>query len=804
MKFWRSAEWQRISKLRGLKLLLVGITLIPSIYAVIFLSSLWDAYGKVDNLPVAIVNQDKAAKINGKTQHLGTDLTDKLMKDQPLKLREVSAQKAKDGLKQGHYYMTITIPSDFTKNAGSLLDKKPTTSKIAIAHNAGQSFIAEKMTSSAADKIQASVTKSLQKVYNETILSATNSSQKGFQSGSHGANQLNNGLGQLADGSAKLHDGAQTLTSGTSTLANGLSQYTNGVSQANGGSNKLVNGADSAASGANKLASGTSQLAKSAPQLESGSQQLAAGAQQLADQLRAVSDQIDTQQKAKASDLKALDNGLQQLTGGLNDLKSTLNNIPTTTVNVDNGAITAASNQLNTSLTGSAVAGAKMKAQFGQLMKDPAFAAFLAKNPSAAKQFQDISQTSDQLNTGLVASGAAAKNLQSSLEPLQKALPALKNLQSQLTTVLPKLQQLSQGAQATSAAQQAIKTLNGSLITISSGLSQQAVPGAQKLATGAATLNAGQKQVTAASSQLNTGANQLASGNSQLAAGTSQLNSGLGQLSAKNAQLNSGAGQLNSGAQQLTTGTAQATSALNEAQSGTKTLAEKLATGAIQLEAVHNDKSNVDALTQPTKSANTNLSNVANNGTGMAPYMMSVGLFVGMITLSTIYDFMTVAKKPRSGFARWADKQTVNFPVWIGQAVVMTTLLVLVDGLNAARPVMVFVVALVAAFSFNQLVLLFNVLFGKLGSGIMLVLMVLQLSASAGSYPIELSNGFFQAIHPWVPMTYSVHAFRETISIGGSVANDLTILLTIGVVSMVLTWGVYHWKLRHNQLIWAE
>ncbi|KAA8371380.1 YhgE/Pip domain-containing protein [Leuconostoc carnosum] len=793
MKFWRSAEWQRISKLRGLKLLLVGITLIPSIYAVIFLSSLWDAYGKVDNLPVAIVNQDKAAKINGETQHLGTDLMDKLMKDQPLKLREVSAQKAKDGLKQGHYYMTITIPSDFTKNAGSLLDKKPTTSKIAIAHNAGQSFIAEKMTSSAADKIQASVTKSLQKVYNETILSATNSSQKGFQSGSNGANQLNNGLGQLADGSAKLHDGAQTLTSGTSTLANGLSQYTNGVSQANGGSNKLVNGADSAASGANKLASGTSQLAKSAPQLESGSQQLATGAQQLADQLQKVSQGItDGQNNTETvTQLKSLDNGLTSVTDGLSQIEVMLNKIPNINVADSNSSMTSATETLKNGLTGAG-------SDIGEMANNSEFKSFLASHPDVKVEF-------DNLQSNLHNSSTAAGTLGTQLNALKEELNSLQRLQGNLTELKQAVQKLEKGSSAvTIGNREAIGKLNGSLTSVSNLLSQRFVPGAQKLATGAATLNAGQKQVTAASSQLNSGANQLASGNSQLAAGTSQLNSGLGQLSAKNAQLNSGAGQLNSGAQQLTTGTAQATSALNEAQSGTKTLAEKLATGAIQLEAVHNDKSNVDALTQPTKSANTNLSNVANNGTGMAPYMMSVGLFVGMITLSTIYDFMTVAKKPRSGFSWWADKQTVNFPVWIGQAVVMTTLLVLVDGLNAARPVMVFVVALVAAFSFNQLVLLFNVLFGKLGSGIMLVLMVLQLSASAGSYPIELSNGFFQAIHPWVPMTYSVHAFRETISIGGSVANDLTILLTIGVVSMVLTWGVYHWKLRHNQLIWAE
>ena len=76
MKFWKSAEWQRIGKFRGLKALLVGIAIIPSIYAVIFLSSLWNAYGNLNQLPVAIVNQDKSAQINGQTKHLGRDLTD--------------------------------------------------------------------------------------------------------------------------------------------------------------------------------------------------------------------------------------------------------------------------------------------------------------------------------------------------------------------------------------------------------------------------------------------------------------------------------------------------------------------------------------------------------------------------------------------------------------------------------------------------------------------------------------------------------------------------------------------------------
>lgn len=783
MKFWQSEEWQRISKLRGLKLLLIGIAMIPSIYAVIFLSSLWDTYGRLDHLPVAIVNNDQAAKINGKTQHLGQDLTDKLLREKPLKLQKVSSEQAREGLADGRYYMTITIPKNFTRNAGTLLSDEPKYAKIAIAQNAGQSFIAEKMTSSAAVKIQDSVNRSLQSVYNKTILSATTASQKGFLAGSDGARQLNNGLGQLADGSRQLNDGAQALSQGTSTLANGLAQYTQGVAQANGGAGQLASGAATAANGANQLAAGTSQLAQNAPKLAAGNQQVAAGAQQLATKLQELSDGIVQGQTASAPKLAQLEKGLDELTNSVNAI--TLPKTPDTQAMVQTGQ------DLQTGLQGIQTDAQ----QLGKIANNPKFQAFLAANPEIAQQF---GTTTNSLKGHLAQSGQAAASLANNLAQLKALLPQLDDFK----TELPKLQ--AGVAQAQAGNKAAIDGLNGSLTQLSQFLSQQFVPAAQQLATGAGQVSAGQQQVTTAASQLQAGAGQLAQGNGQLATGATQLNRGLGQLTAKNGQLTTGAGQLNQGAQQLTTGTAQAVSALGQAQDGTTTLAAKLADGAIQLERIHGRSANVKALTEPVKQTQKNYSNVDNNGTGMTPYMMSVGLFVGMITFSAIYDFVTVAKKPRSGFAWWADKQTVNIPVWIAQALILTTLLLWVDGLHPENVAMLYIVALVVAFAFNQFVLLFSIMFGKLGSGLMIIALVLQLSASAGSYPIELSNGFFQAIHPWMPMTYSVHAFREVISIGGHVGGDLAVLLTIGIVSMVLTWGVYHWKLQHNALIWPN
>ncbi|WP_349549548.1 YhgE/Pip domain-containing protein [Leuconostoc pseudomesenteroides] len=699
MKFWKSTEWQRVRKIRGLPLLLIGIALIPSLYAVIFLSSLWDAYGNVNKLPVAIVNQDRAAKINGKTQHLGNNLTKNLVDGKQLKIIKTTKSQAASGLKSGKYYMTITIPSDFTENSGTLLSSNPVQPEIKIAHNTGQGFIAEKMTTSAAEKLQTKVSQSLQKVYSQTLITAATASKDGFNTGSEGAIQLSSGISQLQDGTKQLQTGTTALQSGSAQLVTGLSQYTSGVSSAN-----------------------------------SGSAQLVAGAQQLATQLQKVSDEINAKQQAKASDLAKLDVGLTELTQGLGKLSGS-------------GSGSNSENDQNAKGLIDGLSGSKTDLE--TLEK-------LVNSDPQLKSNTDIQNTLTDLGKNLGKSSTAAINLQSSIT-------------AQMETLNSKLSDLKSGAGAVEQAQQAIKTLNASLTEVSNGIATQAVPGAQQLAQGA-----------------------------------SQLNAGLSQLNANSGTLNQGASQLNSGTTQLLEGENQAIVALGQANTGAQTLSQKLADGAVKLSSIHNQKSNVTALSKPVKKDNSDLSKVANNGTGMAPYMMSVGLFVGMVAFSAIFDFMTVGKKPKNGFLWWADKQTVNAPVWIAQALLMTALLFIVDGMQTQKPVMTFIVALVASFAFNQFVILFNVAFGKLGSGIMLILMVLQLSASAGTYPIELSNGFFNAVHPWMPMTYSVHALRETISIGGSVALDLTVLLSLGIVSMILTWGVYEVKLRHNQLSFPQ
>lgn len=77
------------------------------------------------------------------------------------------------------------------------------------------------------------------------------------------------------------------------------------------------------------------------------------------------------------------------------------------------------------------------------------------------------------------------------------------------------------------------------------------------------------------------------------------------------------------------------------------------------------------------------------------------------------------------------------------------------------------------------------------------VFLVLQLSGSAGTYPIQLTSGFFKWLHPYLPMTYTVDGFRESIMIGGSVWPQVGVLLGITAIFTIIMYLYYAARMRN-------
>ena len=109
------AELKALLKSPKLWITIIGVSLIPALYNLIFLSSMWNPYGNVKHLPVAVVNKDKSASFQNKTLNIGHDMVDNMSKNKNLDYHFVTEKEAQKGIDDGNYYMVITFPENLSR-----------------------------------------------------------------------------------------------------------------------------------------------------------------------------------------------------------------------------------------------------------------------------------------------------------------------------------------------------------------------------------------------------------------------------------------------------------------------------------------------------------------------------------------------------------------------------------------------------------------------------------------------------------------------------------------------------------------
>ena len=302
-------EWKKLLSNRLMLVVVLAVIAIPTIYTTLFLGSMWDPYGSVENLPVALVNQDQPVEYEGKTLNVGGQLVENLQEDASLDFRLTDADDAAQGLADGTYYMVITIPQDFSSNAATLTDEQPREMELEYETNPGTNYIASKLSETAMKEIQAGVREEVTKTYAETMFDQLAQVGDGMQEAADGAGEIQDGTRQLADGNNTIRenlellaDSTLTFRSGSETLTEGLAQYTQGVQQLSDGAKKLDDGAAQLKDGVDQMGAsapeltqgvsalndGAAQLAQGAAQAKTGSDTLAGGAAQVDDQMKTL------------------------------------------------------------------------------------------------------------------------------------------------------------------------------------------------------------------------------------------------------------------------------------------------------------------------------------------------------------------------------------------------------------------------------------------------------------------------------------------------------------------------------------
>ena len=211
--------------LRKNKLLVVVmavILLIPAIYAGMFLSSMWDPYGDISKLPVAVVNQDVSVDYQGKTLSVGDSLETSLENSDAMDFHVTDEVTAENGLKNGTYYMVITIPEDFSENASTMMDANPKKMKLQYATNPGYNYISSKLSESAIKEIKANIMAEVTETYTKAVFASIAEMGDGFSNAADGTGELLSGMNTLNDGAATLTDNLGVLASSGTALQDGI------------------------------------------------------------------------------------------------------------------------------------------------------------------------------------------------------------------------------------------------------------------------------------------------------------------------------------------------------------------------------------------------------------------------------------------------------------------------------------------------------------------------------------------------------------------------------------------------------
>lgn len=602
-------------------------------------------------MPVALVNSDQGATVDGKRIDAGGEITRKLHASKTFDWHEVSAAEAAKGLENGTYYLSLTMPSDFSSKIASSSGTDPATGALQVRTNDANNYIVGSISRT---------------VFAEVRSAASTNASRGF-------------LDKIFVNFSDLHGK-------TAEAADGADKLTDGAGKAQKGAEDLANGLDTAKAKNGELTGGLKKLNGAAAQLETGTKGVADGTQQLVEKVGGVADRT----RPFLKDPKQL---------------------------ADSALLVADTAQV-----------------VKKHLED-----FAGKAPAAAAISQGVS-------TGLA--DYYAKTCTTGAKPVPDTCPELQRLKDNA----------AEGARLAGDVNALVKNSNGDIDKLRTQL-DDLEKAARLLATKAPGLSADLDSAVTQVNALNTGAHKVATG-------MAQLHTGLGSATEGSGAIGAGVGKLGDGAHSLDGGLVKLVDGNGELAGGLHDGAGKIP----DYDQAQRD-TRTEVMADPVRLANQSLHKAPNYGTGFAPYFIPLSLWVGAMVA-----YMLIAPLNRRALAAGASPWRIAFAGWLpvaglGAAQVGALMSVLHWGLGLqmARPALTVAFLMLVTGCFAAIVQWLNAKFGAAGRILVLAVLMLQLTSAGGTYPVQTSPGFFNAVHPYLPMSYVVESLRRLIT-GGDLA----------------------------------
>lgn len=272
-----------------LRVSVLGIVLIPALYAYIYLASVWDPAARLNQLPVVIINHDAGTQMSGRPVALGAELVATLQRKQVFAFElGKDADRARRDVREGRRLFALIIPADFSERAMSA--DAAGVARLTIYASEGNNYVGASFAKRFASEVSHQINEVLNEQRWEVVLGVSASSNDKLQ-------QLRDGVSQLRQGAAALNAGVQQAQGGARQLGEGSRHLADGVQTLGSGVKQLAAGAraldarkpvredmQAFKQGAAQLAAGEAEFGKHLPALDDGARKLAQGAAELAEQ----------------------------------------------------------------------------------------------------------------------------------------------------------------------------------------------------------------------------------------------------------------------------------------------------------------------------------------------------------------------------------------------------------------------------------------------------------------------------------------------------------------------------------------
>ena len=655
-------------------IVIMGITVIPTLYAWFNISASWDPYGNTGELKLAVASDDEgytgeliAVKIN-----MGDQILSSLHKNKQFNWVFTDSKTAQKGVKSGKYYAAIVIPKDFSQKMMSVFSSNTEHPDLTYYQNEKENAIAPIITGKGATAVQKQINETFIETIAQTALDAFQIVSSAAQEAGDDSmvDHLIDNLNQMGTDLGSAAGTVQSLSDMTDSAITMLNTTTEFLQESGSGTKSSVSSLENSdLSSLTSLVSGTTKTISDA-------------LTQNASFYTAVSDAVDKALDSYNSDAQAASN-----------------------------ALTSVSSRVQTVID-----------EYTKL--SDALTAIANEHPELTILNDAVTSINQKIQLAIDRQTAIRDKINAAAEALPAATANASELKSELDTLI---------AQATSSVTEVKTTyennVKGNLDSLSANLDST----------------------------------------------TGSISSMLGDLDKSIQNIAGVTGSASDGLTGLQKTLSNSAELLNEASGKLTSLAATLSSeDSKDLSAVTNllseDPETIASfLSSPVKLDEKKIYPIENYGSAMAPFYSTLAIWVGAVVMAAMLK-VTVADSTKKKLFHPKEHQ-----LYIGRILLLiiigfmqSVLICLGDlfflGIQCKHPVMFVLTGMFTSFVYVNLIYALTVSFGDIGKAIAVVLMVMQVAGSGGTFPIQCAPKFFQVVYPLLPFTHSMNAMRECIA----------------------------------------